>query len=132
MKVIKYIGIILVVGSLVYMCFASTEVYATFPSLDELFQKAGTFLNKGAAQPKLSATSIAALISPVASVLLGIGTAVLIAVGAVMGIKYMTASPDAQAKLKGQLIGLVVATIVLYGAYGIWGITYRIFFSMVG
>lgn len=37
-----------------------------------------------------------------------------------MGIKYMVSPPDKQGALKQQAIGLVVAGIVIFGAYGIW------------
>ena len=37
-----------------------------------------------------------------------------------MGIKYLTAGPDAKAKLKNQLIGVVVSGVVIFGAYYIW------------
>ena len=38
-----------------------------------------------------------------------IGTGVMVAVTTYMGIKYLTSGPEAQAKLKVQLIGIVVA-----------------------
>lgn len=82
------------------------------------------FIEKGQSGNKIDVNSIANIMKPVAGVLLGIGTVVIIAVGLIIGMKYMTASPDAKGKLKTQLIGLVVATIVLYGAYGIWSIAY--------
>ena len=37
-----------------------------------------------------------------------------------MGIKYLTSGPEARAKLKVQLIGVVVAGLVIFGAYYIW------------
>lgn len=37
----------------------------------------------------------------------------------------MTASPEEAAKIKTQLIGLVVAAIVIVGAYGIWSFAYN-------
>ena len=37
-----------------------------------------------------------------------------------MAVQWITASPDKQAKLKGQLIGLAVSAIVILGAVGIW------------
>jgi hypothetical protein len=43
-----------------------------------------------------------------------------------MGIKYITATPDSQARLKQQLIGLVVSGIVIFGAYFIWKIVVNI------
>lgn len=49
-----------------------------------------------------------------------IGAGVYVGVVAFMGIRYMTSSPDKQATLKQQLIGVVVSGIVIFGAYGIW------------
>ena len=48
------------------------------------------------------------------------GAGVLVAVTTYMGIKYLTSGPEAQAKLKVQLIGLVVSGFVIFGAYFIW------------
>ena len=45
----------------------------------------------------------------------------------VVGIKYMMANPEGKAKLKGQLIGLAVATIVIYGAQFIWSTVISVF-----
>lgn len=46
---------------------------------------------------------------------------ILITIG-ITGIRWITASPDKQAKLKEQLIGLVIATVVIFGAVGIWNL----------
>ena len=47
-----------------------------------------------------------------------------------MGIKWITASPDKQGKLKQQLIGLVVSIIVIYGAVGIWTLMKNTFLNL--
>ena len=49
-----------------------------------------------------------------------IGIVTLMIVILIMGIKWIVATPEKQAKLKEQLIGLVVATVVIFGAVGIW------------
>lgn len=49
-----------------------------------------------------------------------IGTGVMVAVVTYMGIKYLTAGPEAQAKLKVQLIGILVSGMVIFGSYAIW------------
>lgn len=53
-------------------------------------------------------------------VLTMIGAGVLVAVTTYMGIRYLTEGPEAQAKLKTQLIGLIVSGLVIFGAYFIW------------
>ena len=59
-------------------------------------------------------------IGEIGSVLTTIGAGVMVAVVTYMGIKYLTAGPEAQAKLKTQLIGVIVSGAVIFGAYAIW------------
>ena len=49
-----------------------------------------------------------------------------------MGIKWITANPEEQAKLKQQTIGLVVSAVVILGAYTIWSITLKIVSGLSG
>lgn len=53
-------------------------------------------------------------------VLVVIGIVTIMLVTLIMGIRWIVATPDKQAKLKEQLIGLVVAIVVIFGAVGIW------------
>ena len=55
-----------------------------------------------------------------------IGAGVMVAVTTYMGIKYLTAGPEAQAKLKVQLIGVVVSGMVIFGAYSIWKLVMQV------
>ncbi len=48
----------------------------------------------------------------------------------IVGIKYMTATPEEAAKLKTKLVGLVIAGIVIIGAYAIWRLAYNLFSGM--
>lgn len=129
MKVVKYSKIIL--GILIVLCvyFGSTIIYAdnttTMPNADQLHSEANNFISAGKTANKIDASKIAALVKPIASILLGIGTVVVVVAAGIMGIKYVTGSPEQHAKLKTQLIGLVISIAVLYGAYGIWSLTYR-------
>lgn len=50
------------------------------------------------------------------------GIVVLLITVGITGIRWITATPEKQAKLKEQLIGLVIATVVIFGAVGIWSI----------
>ena len=44
----------------------------------------------------------------------------------VMGIKYLVASADEKGKLKTQIVGLLVACVITFGAYGVWKLAYYI------
>ena len=59
-------------------------------------------------------------------ILTTVGAGILVAVASYMGIKYITATPETQGKLKQQLIGLVVAAFVIFGSYTLWSIVVNI------
>ena len=94
--------------------------------LDQMQNDADTFLNNGAAQSNIKYENIAKEFSGLGQILTMIGAGVMVAVTTYMGIKYLTAGPEAQAKLKTQLIGVVVSGIVIFGAYGIWSMVIKI------
>lgn len=58
----------------------------------------------------------------VGQILVGIGIATIVIVSVIMAIRWITATPDKKAKLQQQLIGLVVAIFVIFGAIGIWNL----------
>lgn len=58
----------------------------------------------------------------IGQILVAIGVGTLIIVSVIMAIKWITATPDKKAKLQQQLIGLVVAAFVIFGAIGIWNL----------
>lgn len=94
--------------------------------LTKMETQADTFLQTGAEQSNISTSNIAKEFSGLGQILTMIGAGVMVAVTTYMGIKYLTAGPEAQAKLKTQLIGVVVSGVVIFGAYGIWSIVIKI------
>lgn len=95
-------------------------------SLKKMEDQAKNFLNTGAGQSKVKVEEITKGFKSLGQILTLVGAGVLVAVTAYMGIKYLTAGPEAQAKLKIQLIGIVVSGVVIFGAYGIWSLVVRI------
>lgn len=68
---------------------------------------------------------------PIARVLVTVGTIILVVLTVIWGIKYMTCpTPDQRAKLKTQLIGFVVATVVIFGAQFIWSTVYDFMYNL--
>ena len=49
-----------------------------------------------------------------------IGTVVVIIVGAILGIQFMTAGIDEKVKVKQALFPYLISSIILFGSYGIW------------
>jgi len=91
------------------------------------FGDAASFISKGAeqaGQDNIDLGPVGNQFSDIAKILTYVGAGILVAITAYMGIKYMTAPPEQQAKLKEQLIGLVVSAIVIFGAYFIWSTIY--------
>ena len=119
-KIISIISIALVLISIMPVpCNAAI-------SIDDIQSSANKFLDQGKkANSPISVSDMKSELLPIAEILTMIGTGVVIICAIVIGIKYMVASPDEQAKLKKQMVGLVVATIVIFGAYGIWKALYQ-------
>ena len=87
------------------------------------FGVADTFVNVGEQNAtNIDIDAIGAEFSVIGNVLVYIGAGILVGATAYMGILYIVSSPEKQAKLKQQLIGLVVSAIVIFGAYSIWSI----------
>ncbi len=123
---IKFISILIIMTLLLNIIplYSNAEI-----SIDDIHSSAQEFLNKGQnPSDKTSTISVSDMkkeLLPIAEILTIIGTGVLVICTVIIGIKYMVASPDEQAKLKKQMVGLVVATIVIFGAYGIWKMLYE-------
>lgn len=117
-KVIVTMFCIMILLSSVYTVKALT--------LSEMENKANNFINTGAGQSNINYTNVTNEFKDLGNILTMIGAGVMVAVTAYMGIKYLTAGPEAQAKLKTQLIGVVVSGMVIFGAYFIWKIVLEI------
>ena len=87
---------------------------------ESITDKAQKFIKKGKDNEQISPSEIEQDFIPVGQVLVIAANAVVIVVIGVMGIRWITAKPEQQAKLKEQLIGLVVSVVVIYGAVVIW------------
>ena len=81
-----------------------------------------TFINKGHSQVQgnIDYNNVVKDFVSLGQILTFVGGGMVVAVVIYMGIKYLTAGPEAQAKLKTQLIGVVVSAMVIFGAYFIW------------
>ena len=95
--------------------------------LQTMETQAGQFIQNGQKQAgKIKYDNIANEFAGLGQILTMVGAGVMVAVTTYMGIKYLTAGPEAQAKLKTQLIGVVVSGVVIFGAYGIWKLVIEI------
>lgn len=125
---IKNKNIKLIITILLFITLMGVINMPVFASLtgDGIKSAGDAWIQQGASNNPISIGKISEILKPLANILLSIGLVVVTAVGIVIGIKYVTASPDSKGKLKGQLVGLVISGVVLAGSYGIWSIVYYI------
>lgn len=107
------------------VAFLSSSYSVNALSLSEMEGKANNFIDAGAGA-SIDYNKVTDEFVDLGQILTMVGVGVMVAVTTYMGIKYLTAGPEAQAKLKVQLIGLVVSGVVIFGAYGIWSIVLKV------
>ena len=127
-NVIKNMLFVILIVSLIMNIVIVPTVSAV--SWGQIQQQAKDFLTSGNSGQTLDVGTLQGTIIDVGQILTTIGLAVVMVGLVIIGIKYMMASPEEAAKLKGQLVGLVVSAIVIFGAWSIWNITIRFFASM--
>ena len=122
MNVKKFlISFLLINMFIIIISLSQNIVNAT--TLTDMQDAATSFIDIGSKKADISTDSINSITSSfvgLGQILTMVGAGVMVAVTSYMGIKYLMSPPDKQAALKQQLIGLVVAGIVIFGAYGIW------------
>lgn len=116
---------ILVAVVLLYVLMAAFSNVKAI-TLAEMEEKADKFISTGAKNQNINYGNVTKEFSDLGQILTMIGAGVMVGVTTYMGIKYLTAGPEAQAKLKVQLIGVVVSGLVIFGAYYIWKIVLNI------
>lgn len=119
----KFLIIFLLVSLFIIFLYVNRfEVNAI--TLSDLENQAQGFVSKGQTAAGNTGTMISSITSEfvgLGQILTTIGAGVMVVVTTYMGIKYIISPPDKQAALKQQLIGIVAAGVVIFGAYAIWG-----------
>lgn len=124
-RIISFFMLLITMMNVTSIC-GYTVTAATY---DEMMGQASNFITHGEEQARDSGIQVGDITSEfteLGKILTTIGAGVMVAVTTYMGIKYITAGPEAQGKLKQQLIGVVVSGVVIFGAYGIWQIVGQI------
>lgn len=127
MSVLKRIISVLIMA-VVMVGILSVDSTVSAIDLAGMSSKIETFKTNGTTT--IDTTEITTEFAGLAKILTTLGAGVLIIVITYMGIKYFISSPEEQAKLKGQLIGVVVSAVVIFGAVSIWELAINIFKDM--
>ena len=128
---IKLVITILVVFALCFNLLFISKVEAKAAKsgddmLDQMQSDIDSFKKAGQENKDINVDDITQNFVNISQILTMIGAGVMVAVTTYMGIKYLMSGPNDQAKLKTQLIGVVVAGIVIFGAFSIWKLIIQI------
>ena len=126
MKKIFCVCLLLIVLFIVPMLFNKTEASSDELNWKNIKKQTEQFIKKGGNETFNTADNINAA----ASILTTIGVVIILSGLLIFGIKYMLATPDEAAKIKSKLIGLVIAGVIILGAFGIWQVTMNVLASM--
>ena len=99
-------------------------------ALQNIKDSGENFISKGSASTIISTDEAWNILLPIAQILVGIASVVLVITYMYLGIQYMMADPQGKANVKQKLIGLVIATVVIYGGVGIFTIIINLFNSI--
>ena len=117
MNKIKVIFIINIILFLIFPIY----VYAEDRDLSEVFQVGEDFISEGSETDlNFIDDETVTSVNDIGRFLTAVGLTILVCVTLIMGIKYMMATPNDKAKLKKRLIGLLIASFVIFFSYTIW------------
>ena len=117
MNKIKVIFIINIILFLIFPIY----VYAEDRDLSEVFHVGEDFISEGSETDlNFIDDETVASVNDIGRFLTAVGLTILVCVTLIMGIKYMMATPNDKAKLKKRLIGLLIASFVIFFSYTIW------------
>ena len=106
---------------MIISCIILTGSYNTKASFWEKVQtQANNFITHGSEGTTDLTGGAQETVNGIGRVLTTIGLVVILVGFLILGIKYMVASSEEAAKIKKQIVGLAISSIVLFGAYTIW------------
>ena len=89
----------------------------------EIFSSGENFIKEGEGQNlPIGTGSIKDTSDQIYNILLIVGVAITVIVGAILGVQFMMGSMEDKAKIKESLIPFTIGSIVIFGAFGIWKI----------
>lgn len=127
-KFIKIIIMVVVLMGINSMFFGEVKADDNMPDVESIFSAGKQWIETGRnsndkkddTKKYNSPVEFVNELMPIGQILVSVGIGTLTIVSVIMAIRWITATPDKQAQLKQQLIGLVVAAFVIFGAVGIW------------
>lgn len=91
-------------------------------AVSDIFSQADGWIGTGKnhTNTTMDTTKLKTTSDTIYNIFLGVGTAVAVIVGAILGIQFMTAGVDKKVEVKQALVPYIVSCIVIFGSFGIW------------
>ena len=99
-------------------------------ALENIKSQGDDFLNQGSSESPISTDEAWEILRPIAVALVAIASVVLVIAYMYLGIQYMITDPQGKANIKQKLIGLIIATVLIYGGMGLFSIIINLFNSI--
>ena len=115
-----------IIPIIIFIILFSNKVWA----LQNIKDAGDSFLNKGMTSAPITVDEAWQKLLPIGQVLIAIASIVLVITYMYLGIQYMITDPQGKANIKQRLIGLVLATVIIYGGVGIFTIIITLFNSI--
>lgn len=114
-KIYKIIFVIIIMFTILFAY--NTKLYAT----DKVMEGAASFLEIGKnSEDILNDRNIKLTSDNIYNIFVIIGSALVLIVGAILGLMFIFGSVEEKVKVKEALIPYVIGTIIIYGGVGIW------------
>ena len=122
----KIIKITMLVIMIIFIL--SSNIFA----VSDMFSQADDWIGTGKNNvgTTMNTTTLQEASGSIYHILLGIGVAVAVIVGAILGIQFMTAGVDKKVEVKEALVPYVISCIVVFGSFGIWKLVVTILNSV--
>ena len=117
---IKSLKILCIIIMLMLYIICTNVTFAS--SATELKGDADSWINKGMTDTPISTSVAWSKLMPIGQILVACGGVVLVSMFMWLGIKYMVTDPSGKANIKEKLIGLIVASVIIYGGMGLFAI----------
>ncbi len=121
-KVCKMVLVIFLIFNVYSIVFANQVVYAARNITDtSIWTLGNNFLDVGASQGGETINEdTEKYFGSIVGVLWGIGLLVIVVSTVVLGIKYMTVSPNEKSRIKQATTPYIIGVVVIFGAITIW------------
>lgn len=100
----------------------STNSYLMAADLDNIIKGGDDFINQGNTDEVINKGNVEITAKSIYNIVLTIGIIVAVVMAIALGIQYITASVEGQAKIKEKILPFIIGCAIMFGAFAIWKI----------